>query len=515
MIYLSSYVMTNKTQKRGVYGGSLQSVVSHLKSIVSEKQKDKQNKQVERLRESLNKRDLDLLISVNKLLEPNTKTKYDDVPILCILLKFVSDKNVMRSFVKAFVKNDGDLLLESKTHKITALSVATGSLKSMIEREIDKQYMSAPEMSRELKNLLDIQQQSHNYTVRTRSSYYTPRSQSRSKSSERPSPQLVEKPTLQQKQLSPKLIEKPPPQPKEKNHLQIHLSTMPDGYDHIFWQQIFGSDTWIERLRVLNCNTLTSIFDGFQLYDCVRVNTNGQKYGSYSPEICASINRIMCISFLCLGFLSHRLRDSDYTIVFKGGKVIQMLYPTAKYKSNDIDIVLVSNRGYDNHKMKSFAAHIGFLLAHISEGILPVSVKTENDFSDIVKVSIDQNGFFPFCDIDFSNSPDYVKNNIATRETIGEMNFLFRYPSEKSILTDKLKYFIHYEHMKFIEHTEEYNYLISKFQRGLVAISQNTKKLDFYKYVLEYVRSNFRNDEFVIGVAGHTHITAKIMKLLS
>jgi hypothetical protein len=503
--------MTNKTQKRGVYGGNLQSVVSHLKNIVSEKQKDKQNTQVNKLRDSLNTRDVDLLISVNKHLEPTTKkTKYDDVPILCILLKFVSDTKLLRSFIKTFVKLDGDLLLESKTHKITALSVALDNeeRKSMIQREIDKQYVSAPEMSRELKELLDIQKQSHNSTVRTRSSYYTPRCSKTLKKLQLP-------PKLEEKQLSssPKLEEKP----KEQAHLQIHLSlsTMPDGYDHVFWQQIFGSDTWIERLRALNCNTLKSIFDGFQLYDCVRVNTNGQKYGSYSPEICANINRIMCISFLCLGFLSHRLRDSDYTIVFKGGKVIQMLYPAAKYKSNDIDIVLVSNRGYDHDKMKSFAAHIGFLLAYISGGILPVSVKTENENSDIVKVSIDHNGFFPFCDIDFGNSPGYLKNNIATRETIGEMKLLFRYPSEKSFLTDKLKYFIHYENMKFLEHTEQYNYLISKFQRGLVAIRDNTKKLDFTNFVLEYVRSHFRNDEFVIGVAGHTHIAAKIMKLLS
>jgi hypothetical protein len=510
MIYLSSYDMTNKTQKRGVYGGNLQSVVSHLKNIASEKQKDKQNKQIERLRDSLNTRDVDLLISVNKHLEPTTKkTKYDDVPILCILLKFVSDTKLLRSFIKTFVKLDGDLLLESKTHKITALSVALDNeeRKIMIQREIDKQYASAPEMSRELKELLDIQKQSHNSTVRTRSSYYTPRSHSRSKSSERLPPKLVEKPSVQQK---------PPPQPKEQAHLQIHLSlsTMPDGYDPIFWQQIFGNDTWIERLRSLNCNTLTSIFDGFQLYDCVRVNTNGEKYGSYSPEICACINRIMCISFLCLGFLSHRLRESDYTIVFKGGKVVQILYPAAKYKSNDIDIVLVSNRGYEHDKMKSFAAHIGFLLAYISGGILPVSVKTENENSDIVKVSIDHNGFFPFCDIDFGNSPGYLKNNIATRETIGEMNFLFRYPSEKSFITDKLKYFIHYEHMKFLEHTEEYNYLISKFQRGLVAIRDNTKKLDFPKFVLEYIQSHFSENEFVIGVAGHKQITAKIMKML-
>jgi hypothetical protein len=498
--------MTNKTQKRGVYGGTLQSVVSHLKIIANEKQQLKQNEQLERLRSSLNTIDVNLLISVNKHLEPTTKTKYDDVPILCILLTHVSDAKLLRSFTKTVVKLGGDLLLESKTHKITALSVATNSLKIMIQREIDKQYASAPEMSRELKELLDIPTQSHNYTIRTRSSYYTPRS----KSSERLPHKLAEKPLLPHK-----LAEKPQPQSKENIHLTINLSTMPNGYEHVFWQQIFDSDTWIERLRALNCNTLKSIFDGFQLYDCVRVNTNGQKHGSYSPEICANINRIMCISFLCLGFLSHRLRDSDYTIVFKGGKVIQMLYPAAKYKSNDIDIVLVSNRGYDHDKMKSFAAHIGFLLAYIAGGILPVSVKTENEFHDIVKVSVDHNGFFPFCDIDFGNSPGYLKNNIAARETVDGMKMLFRHPSEKAFFIDKLKYFIQFSDWKFAERTERYDYLISKFQRGLVAIRENTKKLDFTKSVLGYVRSHFSDNEFVIGVAGHTHIAEKIMRTLS
>ncbi len=228
----------------------------------------------------------------------------------------------------------------------------------------------------------------------------------------------------------------------------------------------------------------------------------------------------MCITFLCLGLLSHRLRNSDYTIVFKGGKVAQMMYPNAKYKSDDIDIVLVSKNGYDREQMRIFSLHIGYLLQYISGGILPVSLRSntadETVFPDVVKISVEYHGYIPVCDIDFSNSLDYLKHNISINETVNGLKLLFRHPSEKAFFIDKLKYFIQFSDLKFTERTKRYDYLISKFKRALLAIqAHHTKKMDFANSILEYIQANFRNDVFVAGVAGHEHIQRKILLLLS
>jgi hypothetical protein len=170
--------------------------------------------------------------------------------------------------------------------------------------------------------------------------------------------------------------------------------------------------------------------------------------------------------------------------------------------------------------MKSFACHIGYLLTYISGTILNLSVKKPkqeqtDEFNEIVKVSINHQGFIPILDIDFSNSPNYLTNNISQKKTINEMKLLFRHPSEKSMLDDKLKYFIHYEDLKFREKTDKYDYYISKFKRAILEIGNHMKKKTLKEYISEYVKAKFTENEFVIGVAGRNSIIAKVLKLLN
>ena len=170
--------------------------------------------------------------------------------------------------------------------------------------------------------------------------------------------------------------------------------------------------------------------------------------------------------------------------------------------------------------MRIFSLHIGYLLQYISGGILPVSLRSntadETVFPDVVKISVEYHGYIPVCDIDFSNSLDYLKHNISINETVNGIKLLFRHPSEKAFFIDKLKYFIQFSDLKFTERTEQYDYLISKFKRALLAIqAHHTKKMNFANSILEYIQANFRNDVFVVGVAGHEHIQRKILLLLS
>jgi hypothetical protein len=195
----------------------------------------------------------------------------------------------------------------------------------------------------------------------------------------------------------------------------------------------------------------------------------------------------LCSIMLIYGLLSKKLKYEKYTLLFKGGKAIQMvlseLYNPNKelpfeYKSTDIDIIITPKQGipYNMHNLQLMAEHIRELIGWLSSDpndifsnkIFVAQISPEHNQS-IVKISLNSRPFIPLTDIDFKEIlPEikpffYLTHTISHNTVFGEI--LFTYPMLDSLINEKIFFLIYYINLHINDHLQDFH--LNKIYKGL------------------------------------------------
>jgi hypothetical protein len=226
-----------------------------------------------------------------------------------------------------------------------------------------------------------------------------------------------------------------------------------------FWIPFFNNDeeelirfknnmTWL-----LDNNKICSIIDeDIPSYATMPSNI----YEGYDPT---QYNSKLCLIFIILGILSEKLKDEDISIIFKGGKAVQLVLSkisyAPKYMSDDIDVILLPKKGsnYNREKFKELASNIGNLIQWIVP-TLSIQISPRQN-PDIVKLSLEKEDlnfgrYKAMADIDFKELPQQIKpyfeNTIKFPITVARwgLDLLFECPTIDAMIDEKTYYLIKY-----------------------------------------------------------------------
>lgn len=257
---------------------------------------------------------------------------------------------------------------------------------------------------------------------------------------------------------------------------------------------------------------------------------------SESPTDFSNFNVILCMAFLVYGMISHRMTEKKeaYQLVLKGGKAIQIVLSETDvppiYESEDIDILLLPNRGYDREEIKRLAGHLAYLMKWFLEIPLlekKVSVLDPDDpisrNPDVYKLSYHSmaaHSFRAFSDIDFKEVPKEGKKYYAhlmdfhKELPILEEEMTLYCPTLDLLLDEKIYYYSKFFIMSYLENKEGYSlddciHFQGKFRRAILALNKamQTQKYprsspqDLYFREVEFLRKRLNLIElYGIGV---------------
>jgi hypothetical protein len=238
----------------------------------------------------------------------------------------------------------------------------------------------------------------------------------------------------------------------------------------------------------------------------------------------AHFNIILCASLIILGILSNKMTGQDYTLLFKGGKAIQLvlrdIIAATPYKTEDIDVLIMPNNNtpYNELDVKNLAGHVAYLIRwflHLPASQYNISVQPPNPENVranpfIFKLSYAKvnerkpgefvvTGFKQFSDIDFKETPENIKalfeKSFKFTYFISELNqhVLFLCPNIGSLLDEKIYYYTKYfgfkkmlqNRQRILEEgytmltMEECNRILEKFQRAILAMNNGLQKQRF------------------------------------
>lgn len=226
-----------------------------------------------------------------------------------------------------------------------------------------------------------------------------------------------------------------------------------------FWIPFFNNDEQeLIRFRdnmmwLLDNNKICSIIDeDIPTYATMPSNI----YEGYETS---QYNSNLCLIFIILGILSEKLKDEDISIIFKGGKAVQLVLSkisyAPKYMSDDIDVLLLPKRGtdYNREKFKELASNIGNLIQWIVPA-LSIQISPHQN-PDIVKLSLEKENinfgrYKAMADIDFKELPPQIKpyfeNTIKFPITVARwgLDLLFECPTIDAMIDEKTYYLIKY-----------------------------------------------------------------------
>jgi len=196
----------------------------------------------------------------------------------------------------------------------------------------------------------------------------------------------------------------------------------------------------------------------------------------------------LCSIMLIYGLLSKKLKYEKYTLLFKGGKAIQMvlseLYNPNKefpfeYTSTDIDIIITPKQDipYNMHNLQLMAEHIRELIGWLSSDpndifsnkIFVAQISPEHNQS-IVKISLNSRPVIPLTDIDFKEILPEIKPFFYLTHTISHNTsvfgeILFTYPMLDSLINEKIFFLIYYINLHINDHLQDFH--LNKIYKGL------------------------------------------------
>jgi hypothetical protein len=527
---------------------------------------------------SLNNHSLGIntLVPVSKNNLPIDKYTYDSsitpivdfIPWLSVIFYNIKDIETKKRFIQSFVKNKGNINLESiKTHA-NILSVAKELHDKEIEIFLNKKKKNINRENRLLE-------------------------------------EFVKSPVLEEKEEKEENEEK-----KEKTKRKRKLTQVTDignildpnyeiskpnikltipfelpmnGYDinepPIFWNELFANELIDIRnkLTVMINNDVNNTGDMSTV--CKIVKSMMPNYyiaikneptvikvkedQMYIYELAAdflNLNIILCAVTLIVGIITEKMKEQNYNIIIKGGRAVQLVLSSYQIVdpliSEDIDILVVPKDGnpYDREEIRNLSSHIGYLIKWFlnSPELQPrimdkISVSLENRNPDIVKLSyvkmnmkynhkkkLMEKDYKQFADIDFKQLPDTVKiyfDDLSTYPyTIDELNtnVLFVTPCLESIVNEKLFYYIKFtiyedyltrgKSIKDIGYDtltiDECKRFLKKFKKSIIAITTGFVN---NKYIGVEIKDDFRKTyihDHLKPLIEHKKIRDKIMTSL-
>lgn len=271
-----------------------------------------------------------------------------------------------------------------------------------------------------------------------------------------------------------------------------------------FWKPIFNNGEMthirqiISRMMISDANIPVIDKKSSDLWSVCKINqriiptyyvettnkpyTNSLDITIYEQDIDFShYNITLCAALLIFGLISQKMLGQDYSIIFKGGKAIQLelahMNESSLYESEDIDIILIPNADviYDENKIKNLAGHISYLVKWVinnPENKFSISIQAPNPENVrvnpfIFKISyvktiqrrdyrlqrmVDE--FKPISDIDFKEMPQNIRELFVRTNDYSfyipelEQRILFKCPNTGSLLDDKIYYYVKYMQFK-------------------------------------------------------------------
>ena len=431
---------------------------------------------------------INTLIPVSKNNLPIDKYTYDSsitpivdfIPWLSVVFYNIKDIDAKKRLIKAFVKNKGNINLESiKTHK-NILSVAKQINDKEIEIFLNKKKKDINRENRLLEE--DF----------VKSPVLDPEKEEEKKDKTKRKRKLTQVTDIHN-------ILEPNYKISKTNviELTIPFELPTNGYDTIeppiFWNALFNNEL-IDIRRKLTaminndvnntddmssvCKIVKSMMPSY--YIAIKNEPTVINVGQdqmYIYELAAdflNLNIILCAATLIVGIITEKMKEQNYNIIIKGGRAVQLVLSSYQIVdpliSEDIDILVVPKEGiqYDREDIRNLSSHIGYLIKWFlnSQDLQPrimdkISVSLENRNPDIVKLSyvkmnmkynhkkkIMEKDYKQFADIDFKQLPDTIKiyfDDLSSYPyTIDELNtnVLFVTPCLESIINEKLYYYI-------------------------------------------------------------------------
>jgi hypothetical protein len=430
------------------------------------------------------------------------------VPLLVVIFDNIDDLITRKVLINSFIQNKGNINLKSYIKNITALSEAI----HLQDKELIKYLL---QNGADIKLLTDEQKDTLDSLIKET--------------------EIVE------------IIEPEPNKPVIKLNYQIELPSE-SGYDNStepdFWKPIFAENEMLTIRQKINemmnadnrplvknqNNEITNLWSVCQIlqamiptYYIPNKNEPYESFGSYLSDLdvdFSQYNIILCASLILFGIISHKMVGQDYSLIFKGGKAIQLvlagIQEATPYKTEDIDVLLLPdiNIPYNETIVKNISGHIAYLVRWFFDPPYKVSVQAPNPKNiranpflfklSYVKVNpksdfrkkIMVEDFKQFSDIDFKEMPEnikvYFEKSIEYPFFISELNetVLFRCPNIGSLLDEKMYYYIKYfEFKKMLEERKpitERGYesitvvdcyrFLEKFKRAILALNTGLQK---------------------------------------
>lgn len=393
-------------------------------------------------------------------------------PCLVIIYENISDTKIRKKLTESFIKNGGNINLQSNKGNVTALSDAIKLQdKSLIQLLLNK--------GASIETLNEQQKLDMDSILKPKvpSSDLSPVEESSSDISP-----IIE--TAQE------IIE--PDETKTKLIIPTELppdSGYPIDVEPEFWIPLFGANNMFsirEKIRSMMASDMGIKMNGIKISDIWSVckiiqnliptyfvsteNKPYQPQGEFgpifldSPTDFSQYNIILCASLLIFGIISQKMKYQDYQLIFKGGKAIQLVLAKIPginmYESEDIDVLLMPKQGiiYDEILIKNLSGHIAYLIKWFLTVNTPVisvlvpnpSNKRANPFIFKLSYIKQGRGFKAFSDIDFREIPQTIKPYFerAIDYTFNilelEQRVSFKCPDIGSLLDEKLYYYAKY-----------------------------------------------------------------------
>lgn len=395
-----------------------------------------------------NRTSINTLIPINEDFKPVTKEMGQQiinfVPLLSILIHNINDTQGIKQIINEFVKNTGNINLKSTRQTITALSMAVEHRNGeLVEALINS---GADINTLDIKQITDFNELMHNRQLE------------------------LNAPTI--------------------NKLNLNIEVPIQGYDLSiepdFWKPIFVKDELTNiknKLQEMMNNDRQIPFVNYELdhiysvCDIVKIiipsfyvsskNEPIYKENMISQESnldFSNYNIILCASMLLYGIISKKMEGQDYSILFKGGKAIQLVVPEV-YESEDIDLVVIPAEGiiYNINTVKCISGHIACLIQWFfniegKEMIVsiqnpdPAQPKTNQYIYKLAYIKTTRGSsryrleYKQFSDIDFREIPENVKQifgrSVEYIFDIPELEekVVFRCPNAGGLLDEKIYY---------------------------------------------------------------------------
>ena len=484
-------------------------------------------------------------IPIDKYKKPSETPLITFVPLLVVIFNNIYDSDTRKALTNAFLKNNGNINLQSYDKKISVLSEAIqlqdkDLVNFLLEKNPDITILTGDQkvaMDNLLKETIPTKQNVKLDIIPT------------------------ELPTEIPTDLPPDLPTELPPKQLIKLDIPTELPTETDYNPEVepeFWKPIFEENEMITLRKQINDmmiadgNISITNKEVSKLWSLCKINqsiiptyftpTKNEPYDVFGTQFqdrdvdFAHFNIILCAALLIFGIISYKMIGQDYKIIFKGGKAIQLVLAEipelgSSYKSEDIDVLILpdTNILYNEANVKNLSGQLAYLIRWFlnipaienkQETQYKISVQSPNPENtranpfifklSYVKVFQKQDfrknimidDFKPFSDIDFKDPQSNIKASFEDSKEykfyISELNqnIIFRCPNLGSILDEKIYYYAKYSELKKLLQekkpiTEEgYQQItiydcerfLEKFKRAILAMNKGLQKQRKQKY---------------------------------